>query len=167
MRTAANGAWSSAVNAATSGARCHDLGMPRRLPRVANPLVPVLERDGVTILLVSVEAWPDEVVVRMRGLPSEVTARVDAEFHEALEAWHREGRASDMPPQPAEHVFGFDITLSDDEQTSYSAVSAARGGSRTMFRADWTFHPGPPDSARRLTVRVGDRAETEIDLASS
>jgi hypothetical protein len=29
--------------------------MPRRLPHVASPLVPVLEHDGVTVVLVSVE----------------------------------------------------------------------------------------------------------------
>jgi hypothetical protein len=41
--------------------------------------------------------WSDEIVIRMRGLPNELTARLDAEFHEALETWHREGRPSELP----------------------------------------------------------------------
>jgi hypothetical protein len=116
-------------------------------------------------MLVSVEAWPDEIVVRMRGLPSEVTARLDAEFHEALEAWHREGRTSGVPQQPADEMFDFDITVSDDVGTVYAVQQAARGGTSRMFRAEWTFQPGPPDSASRLAVNVGDRAVTEIDFA--
>jgi|tagenome__1003787_1003787.scaffolds.fasta_scaffold20940939_5 hypothetical protein len=138
--------------------------MPRRLPHVASPLVPVLQRDGVTVMLVSVEAWPDEIVVRMRGLPSEVTARLDTEFHEALEAWHREGRTSPLPQQPADQIFDIDILVSDDVGTLYAVRQAGRGGSSRMFRAEWTFQPGPPDSATRLAVSIGDRGVAEIDL---
>ena len=62
-------------------------------PKVISPLAPLGERRGVELVLVSVEAWPDEVVVRMRGLPSDVTTQLDADFGEALEAWHRAGSA--------------------------------------------------------------------------
>lgn len=139
--------------------------MPHRLPHVVSPLVPVLEHHGVTIVLVSVEVWPDERFVRMRGLPSEVTARLNVEFHEALEAWHRRGRTTDVPQQPAEQMFDFDPTVSDDVGTLYAPGQSARGGTFRMFRAEWTFKPGPPDSASRLTVRVGDGAVAAIDLA--
>ena len=47
--------------------------MPRSLPLVVSPLRSVLEHNGVVLMLVSVEVWQDEVVVRARGLPSELT----------------------------------------------------------------------------------------------
>jgi hypothetical protein len=136
------------------------------LPKVVSPLASVGEREGVELILVSVEAWPDEVVVRMRGRPSPLTQRMEDDFGEALETWHREGREVRPPDQPAERILGFDLHVTDDLGTGYEVRSSARGGSGTMFHADWTFAPGPPDAARRLTVRIGDGAETEIDLAS-
>jgi hypothetical protein len=45
--------------------------MPASLPLVISPLRSVLECDGVEVVLVSVEVWRDEVVVRARGLPGE------------------------------------------------------------------------------------------------
>ena len=53
--------------------------MARSLPLVVSPLRTVLEREGVEVVLVSVEAWPDEVVVRARSLPSERTALARAQ----------------------------------------------------------------------------------------
>jgi hypothetical protein len=73
----------------------------------------------------------------MRALPTELTARLDADFHLALEAWHREGGASLPPGQPADQVFDFDVALADSVGTPYRAHSSARGGTGTMFRADF------------------------------
>jgi hypothetical protein len=143
--------------------------MARRLPIVACPLVTVLEREGVEVVLVSVEAWPDEVVVRMRGLPTELTARLDTEFHAALEAWHREGQIADAPRQPAERIFDVEISISDDLGTTYAPSSSSRGGSARMFRADWVFRPGPPEGADSLSVHAGgaEGLSTRIDLRSA
>ena len=136
------------------------------LPKVVSPLVRIAEREGVELVLVSVEAWPDEVVVWMRALPTKLTARLDADFHLALEAWHREGGGGLPPGQPADQVFDFDVALADSVGTPYRTRSSARGGTGTMFRADWTFAPGPPDAARYLTVRVAgvNGGEQGIDL---
>jgi hypothetical protein len=134
------------------------------LPKIVSPLVSVGEREGVELILVSVEAWPDEIVIRMRGRPSPLTGRLEDDFETALAAWHRNGRVGKTPEQPGERVFGLDLVVTDDAGTDYRLYSATRGGTGTMFRADWTFTPGPPDSARRLNVRVGDGEETGVDL---
>jgi hypothetical protein len=109
----------------------------------------VLERDGVEVVLVSVEAWPDEVVVRARGLPNERTAGLEREFGETLERYHEEGRETGpVPRQPAECIFDVEVSVADDAGTVYSPTASARGGSGTMFRAEWVFVPGPPEDAR-------------------
>src|SRR5689334_23737110 len=92
------------------------------LPRVISPLAPLGERGGVELVLVSVEAWPDEVVVRMRGLPNDVTTRLAADFGESLEAWHRAGGEGTPPQQPAEWVFPLDVELKDDVGTAMRLV---------------------------------------------
>jgi hypothetical protein len=117
----------------------------------------------VDLVLVSVEVWTDEVVVRMRGLPNERTAALAAGFHEALDEWHGQGRSGKRPEQPAERVFDFEVSVGDDIGTAYSPTSSARGGSGTMFRAEWSFVPGPPETARSLVVRTGD-VDTHVDL---
>jgi hypothetical protein len=149
---------------------CHRLVMIRlmALPKIVSPLVRIAERDGVELVLTTVEAWPDEVVVRLRGAPSERTSRLDMDFHRSLDTWHREHQ-TDPQPQPAEHVFEFDVIVADNVGTVYIRRSSARGGSGTMFRASWTFAPGPPETADYLTVRVGrpHGGEVRIDLWSS
>jgi hypothetical protein len=133
------------------------------LPKVVSPLVRVAEREGIEVVLVSVEAWPDEVVVRLRGLPTDLTARLDASFHEDLERWHAEGAYGPPPPQPADEVFDLDVSVGDDAETRYAFYSSAIGGTERMFRAEWTFRPGPPESANKLRVRIDD-LETPIEL---
>jgi hypothetical protein len=108
----------------------------------------------------------DEVVVRARGLPSERTTALEREFGEALEGWHQQGRdreAAAVPAQPAERIFDVEISVADAAGTVYSTTGAARGGSGTMFRAEWVFVPGPPDAARSLVVRI-DGSDTRVEL---
>jgi hypothetical protein len=137
------------------------------LPKVISPLLSLGERDGVELVLVSVEAWTDEIVVRIRGLPNDVTTRLDAEFGRALEAWHRSGSEGSPPEQPAEWIFP-DVEVTDDLGTVYAPSSSARGGSGTMFRADYVFTPGPPEGAASLVVRVDGAGgvATRVDLGS-
>lgn len=42
-------------------------------PRVAAVVRPLATLDGVTVLLISVEFWPDSITVRVAGLPNEHT----------------------------------------------------------------------------------------------
>ncbi len=115
----------------------------------------------------SVEVWRDEVVVRARGLPSEGTVAFEREFSDALERWNRQGadRAA-LPRQPAERIFDLDVSVADGAGTAYSPTNSAQGGSGTMFRAEWSFVPGPPEAARWLIVRI-DGSDTRIELDAS
>jgi hypothetical protein len=138
--------------------------MPRSLPLVMSPLRSVLERNGVALMLVSIEVWQDEVVVRARGLPSELTVALEHDFGEALERWHREGSDREaLPLQPFDRIFNVDVSVADDVATAYSPIHSARGGSGRMFRAEWFFAPGPPAAAQSLIVRI-DGAETRIEI---
>jgi hypothetical protein len=131
---------------------------------VVSPLRSVLERNGVALMLVSIEVWQDEVVVRARGLPSELTVALEHDFGEALERWDREGADRDaLPLQPFERVFNLDVSVADDVGTAYSPTHSARGGSGRIFRAEWFFAPGPPAAAQSLIVRI-DGAETRIEI---
>ena len=141
--------------------------MTATLPRVVSPLRTVLERDGIEVVLVSVEVWRDEVVVRARGLPAEGAVALEREFSDALERWNRQGNDRDaMPRQPAERIFDLDVSVADGLGTAYSPTSSTRGGSGTMFRAEWSFAPGPPEAARWLVVRI-DGSESRIELDAS
>jgi hypothetical protein len=118
-------------------------------------------------VLVSVEVWPDEVVVRVRGLPSELTAELEREFGEALERWDRQGRDKDaLRQQPLERIFDVDVSVADDVGTVYSPATSMRGGSGRMFRAEWFFSPGPPEVAESLLVFI-DGTETRLGLNGS
>ena len=141
--------------------------MAASLPLVVSPLRTVLERDGIEVVLVSVEVWRDEVVVRARGLPVEGAVALESEFSDALERWNRQGSDRDaMARQPAERIFDLDVSVADGVGTAYSATSSARGGSGTTFRAEWSFVPGPPEAARWLVVRI-DGSESGIELDAS
>ena len=141
--------------------------VPTSLPMVVSPLRRVLERHGVEVVLVSIEVWSDEVVVRARGLPSERTAALEDEFSDALERWNRQGADKDaVPRQPADRIFDVAVSVADDAGTAYSPTTSARGGSGTMFRAEWSFVPGPPEAAQSLVVRI-DGSATRIELDAS
>jgi hypothetical protein len=140
--------------------------MPPSLPVVVSPLRTVVERDGVEVVLVSVEVWADEVVVRARALPSKRTAALAREFSGALEGRCPQGGDGDAaPPQPAERIFDLYVSVADDAGTVYSPSTSARGGSGTMFRAEWVFVPGPSELARSLVVGI-DGLANRIELSA-
>lgn len=116
-------------------------------------------RDGVEVALITVELWSRGVIVRLAGLPSELTERLERAYGDAVDEWgraRRDGRPHDdrPPEQPAQRLFDVEVTLSDDLATSYESRFHSRGGSGRLMRADWAFEPGPPDSVSRLTIGV-------------
>ena len=140
--------------------------MATSLPVVISPLERLFQRDGVDLVLVSVEVWSDEVVVRLRGLPTQVTEALDGDVHTALNELHRQDErgGESLPVQPAERTFDFALTLSDDVGTTYFPAGSAVGGSGQMFRADWFFKPGTPRTARSITVRMTGAQPTETEI---
>jgi hypothetical protein len=131
------------------------------------PLATLYTRDAMDVALITVEVWPAGVILRLAGLPNDRTEALERNFNETLDAWARSGRKGSPPKQPAEDLFDVDLALSDDLGTSYVLGTTSRGGSGSMFRAEWSFEPGPPQSSSRLTVRVfrDDHQLEVVDLA--
>jgi hypothetical protein len=140
-----------------------DHSLVASLPIVVSPLVSLGRRDGVELVLVSVEAWGDQVVLRLRGLPSDTTQRLEDEFETAFEGWDEAGAEGAPPQQPADWIFP-DVSIGDNVGTPYALRSSSRGGSNTMFRADYAFTPGPPETAETVEVRVGDASPVQVRL---
>ena len=122
-------------------------------------------RRGVEVAVIAIESWPGGVIVRLAGLPNEHTEALDRTYHAELEAWAQSGRKDSPPNQPAEDVFDASLTLSDDVGTRYALRTASLGGSGRMFRAEWSFEPGPPDSAARLKIGVIREGENQASIA--
>jgi hypothetical protein len=122
-----------------------------------------MEREGFEIVLVSVELWSEEVVVRLAVPRDTRTQQLEAHYEQALDEWaKRRQQAADEPPppQPGELLLDVDVQLHDDMGTAYRPRIAARGGSGRMFRGEWFFEPGPPTAATAMTVVLS--ADTAI-----
>jgi hypothetical protein len=120
------------------------LRLPHRYGRSAH--------NGITMLLVTVEAWPDSVIVRVAGMPNERTARLDAEFDQAMRTWAAARALGDdsRPPQDpgASALERLGLTIRDAAGTPYRLVVSSTGGTGTEWRGEWVFRPGPPASSR-------------------
>ena len=120
--------------------------MPR-LPRVISTIATLFTRDGIDVLLVSVELWPEHLVVRL-----------------AASGGRAEQLASDL-------LAPLRISVEDDVRTRYAPRSASIGGSGSEWHGDWFFAGHAPEFARHLTVRVaaapGETVTVELDLADA
>ena len=142
--------------------------MPR-LPRVISPVATLFTRDGIDVLLVSLELWPQHVVVRLAGLPNEITDDRQRRYELELEQWGRTA-AGDPPEQPGTCLLApLRVTVEDDARTAYTPRSGNTGGTGSEWHGDWFFAAAVPDTVRRLRVRVGtphgEEAAVEVDLA--
>ena len=146
--------------------------MGRRLPHVVSPIAQLFEREGVQIVLVSVELWADGVVLRFGSLPSDLTARLEADWDEAFEEWATKrvaGIAPERAPQTAsEALLQFEPELTDDVGTAYERRSGQLGGgiNGRAIRGEWFFEPRVPDRASELRIRTSfDDHETRVRVA--
>ena len=118
--------------------------MPR-FPQVVSPIATLFTRDGIDVLLVSVEVWPDRVVVRLAA-------------------------AGDRAEQLGSDLLApLELAVEDDVGTTYTARSSNAGGSGSEWHGDWFFAAAVPHSVTRLTVRVdapyGEAAPVDVELA--
>lgn len=121
-------------------------------------------RDGVEVALIGLEVWSGGVIVRLAGLPSEQSERLEHTYDHELEAWGRTGREGSPPKQPAERLFDVGLALSDDVATSYALRFSSLGGSGSLLRAESTFEPRPPESASRLTLAVTGEGGDDVSV---
>lgn len=135
------------------------MGHMEGAPRVAAPVRPLATLDGITMLLVTVEAWPDSVVIRVAGLPNERMAAIEAEYQQAIEAWaaaRSEKTGPSRPPrEPGAAALGrLGLTIRDDLGTPYRVAAGSAGGTGTEWRGEWVFRPGPPENVTELIVEA-------------
>jgi hypothetical protein len=133
------------------------------LEAVLAPACPLADVDGVTLLLVSVELWTTGVFMRLAGLGTARTKKIDEEFYAALDA--SQGR--DSPEHPGERFGRLPLALADDLGTSYAVCGTSASGTGSEWRAEWQFAPGVPRAAARLIVtleREGGRLVHELVL---
>lgn len=137
-------------------------GSHPRLEAVLAPARALADADGVTVLLVSVEAWTDELRLRLAAQRSALTDELDVEYQAAMAHWVTladESQASGVkvpaPHPPAERLTRLPLSLNDDVGTVYEAGDRQSGGYGSEWRAEWQFTPGVPPEATRLTVAVG------------
>jgi hypothetical protein len=147
-----------------------------RLPRVISPIKTLFSRDEIEVVLISVEVWPHQVVLRLAGVPNEVTSEQLRQHEIEFEQWGRtlaeSGRviAGDPPEQPGVRLLQpLEIGVEDDLGTTYAPRSSAIGGSGREWHGDWFFAADVPASLRRLTLRVrspqGEAASVSLEFA--
>ncbi len=148
--------------------------MARLVPLVVSPAVPLLEFETFDLLLVSVEAWPDRVRIRLAvSANAEVAVdALDVTLAEMVGSWDRGG---DSDWLASEHPFTqffqrIDFSLHDSAATPYWRSNASVGGSGSDWEASWLFRPGlgtevhdlvvlarTPSGEGRVAVHLGDR----------
>jgi hypothetical protein len=148
-----------------------------RLPSVVSPIQPLFRRGGIEIALISVELWPDRLVVRLAGLPGKMTYGQGLQYEAELEQWGarlasaREA-AGDLPEQPGTRLLStLQIMVEDEAGTTYVLRSFNTGGTGSEWHGDWFFSGNVPDTVNRLTVQVsapeGEAATVVLDLADT
>jgi hypothetical protein len=99
------------------------------------------------VIILSVELWTESIHVHLAPVQTEETDRLTAEHV-----------ASDFAGDAPDAYLGLlDLALADDAGTVYRPTGTAAGGTGTEWRAHWTFAPGYPPDATRLTVTIGDQ----------
>lgn len=128
------------------------------------PLAPLVDFEGVTLVVVSAELWTRSTRLRVAGLHNATSDEIDEEHRRALERWAQkleEARArdisSDDPPRDAgARMLDMRLALADDLGTRYRSTGRSAGGTGTEWRLDVRFEPAMPGSARHLTIAVND-----------
>lgn len=145
------------------------------LRNVYAPLAPLVDFNGVTLVLASVELWTRSVRVRIAGLNNAISDRLDEEHRTALHGWaskvrdaHARGDVpEDPPPEPGARLLDTRLALTDDIGTEYRYVGGSAGGSNTEWRLETVFEPGAPAGAGKLilaAIGTVDRIVHEIEL---
>ena len=118
--------------------------MPR-FPRVVSPIATLFSREGIDVLLVSVELWPEHLVVRL-----------------AASGPHAQEVGHDL-------LAPLEVTVEDDVGTAFTVRSSSVGGTGSEWHGDWFFAAAVPDRVGRLTVRVdaptAETATVDVEIA--
>lgn len=139
------------------------------------PLAPLVDVEGVTLMVVTLELWQRTVYLRGAGLESALTEAGDAASAQTFQEWVEQATLAkqanlpflEMPTdEPATGLGGVPFILSDDLGTTYTMRSGWAGGTGTEWRMERGFEPGVPDTARHLHIAVANHAGDEIAALS-
>ncbi len=134
------------------------------LRHVFAPLAPLVDFNGVTLVLASVELWTRSIRLRVAGLNNTVSDRLDEEHRQALQGWARKVRAAhdrgtirDDPPQhPGARLLDIRVTVADDRGSDYRCTVRSAGGTGSEWHLEAAFEPVIPADAGELTVKASD-----------
>lgn len=134
------------------------------LRHVFTPLAPLVDFNGVTLVLGSVELWTRSVRLRIAGLNNATSDRLDEQHRQALAGWamkvhdaHARSRVpDDLPREPGARLLDMGLALADDLGTDYRSTTSTAGGTGSEWRLETAFEPGMPAGARELTLTVSD-----------
>lgn len=136
------------------------------VPKVVSPVRILGEWDGFVVVLVGVEIWPGDVVVRVGFGSNERTRAADAEHAGAMDEFHAlidqgvtKADRGPIPRNPAHELLSdLKVSVEDDVGTSYewNGGSGPRwnGKTGTRWLIEQSFTPATPPEAQRLTVAV-------------
>lgn len=139
------------------------------------PLAPVVDIQGVTLVLLTVELWQRTVSLRGAGLESALTEARNAAHAEAFHEWAEQARQAkranlpflEMPSdEPGTGLGDVPFILSDDVGTTYTMCAGSAGRTGTEWRTECGFQPRVPDTARHLHIAVADHDGHEIAALS-
>ena len=134
------------------------------LRHVFTPLAPLIDFNGVTLVLASVELWTRSVHLRIAGLNNATSDRLDEQHRQALDGWAKKVRDAharstvpeDPPREPGARLLDMGLALADDVGTEYRSTTSSAGGTGSEWRLEASFEPGTPAGARELTLTVND-----------
>jgi len=137
---------------------------------VVVPLVPLVDIEGITLVLITVEIWTNDVQLRAAAVQTSETDRRDAQHEQALRAWIQRNQGQPRPHRPRlEHpplspatqwLGDLRPVLNDDVGTDYEVRTRGSGGTGTEWHWDATMRPGTPAEATVLGVQLADGGGT-------
>lgn len=128
------------------------------LPRIYVVLAELGVVEGVSMVVVSVELWPGQVVVRVAARPGAATDRFDAADAHEIAAWTQpmtpHQRALQPMPQSSDaRLLGRALPrVTDDRGTAYQLRAGQVGTTDHRWRAEWIYAPEPPVETLALPV---------------
>jgi len=136
------------------------------VPRVVISNEALGEWDGFEIVLLGVEVWPRDVVVRLALGWNDRAEKLDAEYSRAMKDWWQlrtsvadgEELPSREAATPPELLGRFVVELADDIGTTYKWEMGSGAGWTGKRGYRWQqeseFMPSPPPGATRLDFKI-------------
>ncbi|MBW3579299.1 MAG: hypothetical protein KY462_16500 [Actinobacteria bacterium] len=127
--------------------------------------MPLVDVDAITLVLLMLELWDQDVHLVAACLQTRRTQELEAVGRRQLEAWGDVRREANRglpafhtpPDEPSVRYLGsVMLALRDDVGTTYEFRGRSMGGGQTEWRLTQQWRPGVPVQASILAVDVQD-----------